>query len=210
MYLQSMFCAKIRKISRFSAENFQFLKIKNLCVLHGQVFVMYRKVCQPFKWQISDFMAKVLCGLATLFGLSSSWPALFLFGHTTVKFGHENITGVTCLTDDKFVDTKYPTLFNMYLFCVVIVTFMTLIVLSQRAHDVRMTSYQCRCDVMTSHRRRSDVILTSCACWNTSLSATLFLIATPGNRNIRRRILERVCNINLGRIGRHLAKTFLL
>ena len=27
---------------------------------------------------------------------------------------------------------------------------------SQRAHDVRMTSYQRRCDVMTSHRRHSD------------------------------------------------------
>ena len=24
----------------FSAENFQFLKLKNLCLLHGQVFVM--------------------------------------------------------------------------------------------------------------------------------------------------------------------------
>ena len=36
---------------------------------------------------------------------------------------------------------------------------------TQHAHDVRMTSYQRLCDVMTSHRRRSDVILTSCACW---------------------------------------------
>ena len=38
--------------------------------------------------------------------------------------------------------------------------------LPQRAHDIRMTSYQRRCDVKTSHRRRSDVILTSCACWD--------------------------------------------
>ena len=36
---------------------------------------------------------------------------------------------------------------------------------SQRAHDVKMTSYQRPCDI-TSHRRRSDVILTSCACWD--------------------------------------------
>ena len=28
-----------------------------------------------------------------------------------------------------------------------------------------MTSDRRRCHVMTSHRRRSDVILTSCACW---------------------------------------------
>ena len=38
--------------------------------------------------------------------------------------------------------------------------------LSQWAHDVIMTSYQRGCDVMTSHRRRSDVIMTSCACWD--------------------------------------------
>ena len=35
-----------------------------------------------------------------------------------------------------------------------------------------MTSYQRRCDVMTSHRRRSDVILTSCACWEGGLCCT--------------------------------------
>ena len=37
---------------------------------------------------------------------------------------------------------------------------------SQRTHDVEMTSYRRRCDVITSHRRQSEVILTSCACWD--------------------------------------------
>ena len=32
--------AKIRKISKISAENVQFLKLKKLCLLHGHVFVM--------------------------------------------------------------------------------------------------------------------------------------------------------------------------
>ena len=44
----------------------------------------------------------------------------------------------------------------------------------QRAHDVRMTSYQRRCDVMTSHRRRSYVIPMSCACWVSRLFMVLF------------------------------------
>ena len=39
----------------------------------------------------------------------------------------------------------------------------------QRTHDVKMTSYQRRCDIMTSHRHRSDVILMSCACWDNSV-----------------------------------------
>ena len=36
---------------------------------------------------------------------------------------------------------------------------------TQQAHNVKMTSYQRRCDVITSHRRWYDVILMLCACW---------------------------------------------
>ena len=36
---------------------------------------------------------------------------------------------------------------------------------AQWAHNVKMTSYQRRCDVITSHRRWYDVILMLCACW---------------------------------------------
>ena len=39
------------------------------------------------------------------------------------------------------------------------------LVASQWAHNVKMTSYQRRCDVITSHRRWYDVILMLCACW---------------------------------------------
>ena len=46
VYPQSMFWAKIRKISKKnSAEKFKFLKLKNLCLLHGQVFVMSWTQC---------------------------------------------------------------------------------------------------------------------------------------------------------------------
>ena len=89
----------------------------------------YRKVCRPLNWQISNKMAKILCGLVTLFGILSSWPALFLFGHTTVETGYENVTGVTCLTDDQFVNTDYPTLYNTFLIFVLIFTFGVHIVL---------------------------------------------------------------------------------
>ena len=34
-----------------------------------------------------------------------------------------------------------------------------------QAHNIKMTSYQRRCDVITSHRHWYDVILTLCACW---------------------------------------------
>ena len=36
---------------------------------------------------------------------------------------------------------------------------------SQHANNLKTTSYQRRCDVMTSCRHRYDVVLTPCACW---------------------------------------------
>ena len=36
----------------------------------------------------------------------------------------------------------------------------------QQAHDIKMTSYFRRIDVITSHRRQYDVILMLCACWD--------------------------------------------
>ena len=36
---------------------------------------------------------------------------------------------------------------------------------TQWAHNFKITSYQRRCDVITSHRRWYDIILMLCACW---------------------------------------------
>ena len=53
-----------------------------------------------------------------------------------------------------------------------VILFMTI---SQWAHNVKMTSYQRRCNVITSHRRWYDVILMLCACWDgTSLHRTFW------------------------------------
>ena len=41
---------------------------------------------------------------------------------------------------------------------------------SQWAHNVKMTSYQRRCDVITSHRRWYDIILMLCVCWVVNIS----------------------------------------
>ena len=41
---------------------------------------------------------------------------------------------------------------------------------TQQAHNIKMTSYQRRCDVITSHRRWYDVILKLCAHWVYSCS----------------------------------------
>ena len=48
LYPQSMFCAKIRKISTISYRKFSFFyNLKNLCILHGHDFVMRESNNEP-------------------------------------------------------------------------------------------------------------------------------------------------------------------
>ena len=47
-------------------------------------------------------------------------------------------------------------------------------VASQCANGAKMMSYRLRCDVITSHRRLYDVILTSCARWDWTQEESAF------------------------------------
>ena len=44
---------------------------------------------------------------------------------------------------------------------------------AQPTHNIKMTSYQRRCDVITSYRRWYDVILTLCAHWEVTVTYTI-------------------------------------
>ena len=68
----------------------------------------YRKVCKPFKKQISAKVAKFLCALAVLLGLFFSWPAVLVYGKKTFHIPEYNLVGTECSTDDSMEDTMYP------------------------------------------------------------------------------------------------------
>ena len=53
------------------------------------------------------------------------------------------------------------------------------IVRSQQAHDVEMTLYRRRCDVITSHRRQYDIISTLCARWVVTEGRALINVVIP-------------------------------
>ena len=64
---QSMFCQSKNKknIQKFSAASFQFVKLKNLCLLHGQVFVMIfsqQIMFKPFGSILKQCKLSVLIG----------------------------------------------------------------------------------------------------------------------------------------------------
>lgn len=68
----------------------------------------YRKVCKPFKKQISAKVAKFLCVFAVLLGLFFSWPAVLVYGKKTFPIPEYNLVGTECSTDDSMEDTMYP------------------------------------------------------------------------------------------------------
>lgn len=68
----------------------------------------YRKVCKPFKKQISAKVAKFLCVFAVLLGLFFSWPAVLVYGKKTFPISEYNLVGTECSTDDSMEDTMYP------------------------------------------------------------------------------------------------------
>ena len=75
----------------------------------------YRKICHPMKWQLSNQTAKTICAVILIFSLGLALPAFFISGHRTIQTRHPNITGVQCSIDDEYLDTHYPTIYNIVL-----------------------------------------------------------------------------------------------
>ena len=89
----------------------------------------------------------------------------------------------------------------------------------QWAHNVKMMSYQRRCDVITSHRRWYDVILILCACWDTSVTEALeYWDLTINNAETIKYLsaFDRLCSSSFsnvlrknGYIKRQILKTYI-
>ena len=75
----------------------------------------YRKICHPMDWQINNQTAKGVCVVTLIFSLGLSMPAFFISGHRTIQTRHPNITGVQCSIDDEYLNTHYPTIYNIVL-----------------------------------------------------------------------------------------------
>ena len=105
-----------------------------VCACSGLILIIisvdrYRKICHPMGWQLSLKMAKFACMLTICVAAGLSLPAFFLFGHNSFSTKYENVTGSHCSTDDKFVATAYPTIFNLVLITLATVGFIVIIVL---------------------------------------------------------------------------------
>lgn len=71
----------------------------------------YRKICHPFKTQLTSRQTLYLCYGTIFFSAIIAIPAGLLYGASTVETGQWNITGHQCYVDD---DLEHKVLFEIY------------------------------------------------------------------------------------------------
>lgn len=84
----------------------------------------YKRICKPHRRHITPCLGKKLVLAATLFGIGTNWPMLLLYGTINLPGG-----GQTCLIESRWLTTKFPLLFVMFLLIGHLVTDIILIVL---------------------------------------------------------------------------------
>ncbi|XP_041361652.1 orexin receptor type 2-like [Gigantopelta aegis] len=89
----------------------------------------YMKICKPLAKQMSITSAKVAVGLSCVTSVFVSWPNFILYGARTVLTEYPDINGTDCSTDDRFIGTIYPLLYNGFQFLLFIISVFVIIVL---------------------------------------------------------------------------------
>ncbi|KAK3085964.1 hypothetical protein FSP39_011409 [Pinctada imbricata] len=84
-------------------------------ILIAVAFDRFYRICRLGK-QVSTNKTKVICLIAVIVGVLTSWPACVLFGEKTIELGIPEIHAVDCSTDDSMRGTIFPTLYYGFLF----------------------------------------------------------------------------------------------
>ncbi|XP_052776792.1 cholecystokinin receptor type A-like [Mya arenaria] len=116
----------------------------------------YRKVCRPFKWQISHRESIIMCIAAGVIGVAFSWISPVIYGIQTSRHPHYDINVTTCVETDSAKATVFPILNNV-LFAVLFVCSLAGIIVmycfigvSIKHHNERRTQFLGRRDVVST------------------------------------------------------------
>ena len=117
------------KVSRFSTF---FMNNTSSLVLLGIAVDRFRRVCLPLRPNMTVKHSKIICIVAGIFSMISAAPALLIYGTKTVYVpGPTNKTMFvfkTCYIND-YSGTRYPMVFNLYLFIGTLTIFFALAIM---------------------------------------------------------------------------------
>ena len=89
-----------------ACRTFRFVNYLTSCISICTLFLIaierYRKICRPLEGQITISQSKqwIPC-FACMFGTAMALPSIFMYGHSTIYTGVNDIYDVQCFTDDS-------------------------------------------------------------------------------------------------------------
>ncbi|XP_041377013.1 orexin receptor type 2-like [Gigantopelta aegis] len=104
--------------------------IASSTILIEVAFDRYFRICKLGR-QYSVKKAKLLCMLAIVLGILTSWPSCLLFGRKTIMVA-PGVVGIDCSTDDSMRGTIYPMLYYAFLFGLFFMTLTFFLILYSR------------------------------------------------------------------------------
>ncbi|BFZ11025.1 hypothetical protein BsWGS_14064 [Bradybaena similaris] len=95
-------------------------------------FIRYRKVCKPFGWHVRSFssrQAKISSFVLFLLAIVFSIPYFIIYGVKTRQTPCPNIQGSECFVDDKYINTIWPLLDNVFFLTIYLLLSITLVIM---------------------------------------------------------------------------------
>ncbi|BFZ21117.1 hypothetical protein BsWGS_24156 [Bradybaena similaris] len=109
-----------------------FVVISVAMALTAVAVVRYRKVCNPFGWQVTTTHAKRISVVVIFLGALFSAPYVITNGRQTKETPRPGIIAYECSEDDNYKNTIWPIVNNAFFLLLFIVSFLTLLILYLR------------------------------------------------------------------------------
>ncbi|VDI83164.1 Hypothetical predicted protein [Mytilus galloprovincialis] len=88
----------------------------------------YRKICRPFKNQLSGIGSKIMSWVTVLIAIMSAIPMLLIYGTADVLTARNpNITGKACYVSDDYIESYFPLIYDAFTFLIFIVSVFILV-----------------------------------------------------------------------------------
>ena len=89
-------------------------------------FERYRKICTPFKPQLSIKRCKIMCLVSVLVSLVTVAPIYEMYGVRFVKIG--NVIATRCAIKNKYDGSVFPFVFSLYIYITAVIVVIGIIV----------------------------------------------------------------------------------
>ncbi|XP_041364844.1 putative neuropeptide Y receptor 11 [Gigantopelta aegis] len=118
----------------------------------------YKKICQPFKVQMTLTMARILRAIVCVLALVLALPTFILYGTKTVEIPGTRLRGKACGIENDFKGSFYITIYHYMFLTVFVGGGVTIAVLYTLVAKKVLLLLRCKCKRVISHDNYNNVI----------------------------------------------------